>query len=77
MHGWDGRGNPLKDRTEVEALSLSLSLKLSVSPPQRRALFNISTSRSAPSIRCFDHFEFEISFAPDLGLTGFSDFGLA
>ena len=31
--------------------------------PQRRALFNISTSKSGPILRCFVHFDFEMCFA--------------
>ena len=32
--------------------------------PQRRALFDISTSKSGPSMVCFVHFDFEMCFAP-------------
>ena len=32
--------------------------------PQRRALFDISTSKSGPALRCFVHFDFEMCFAP-------------
>ena len=32
--------------------------------PQRRALFNISSSKSAPKLVCFVHFDFEMCFAP-------------
>ena len=32
--------------------------------PQRRALFIISTSKSAPSMVCFVHFDLEMCFAP-------------
>ena len=32
--------------------------------PQRRALFNISTSKSGPRMVCFVHFDFEMCFAP-------------
>ena len=32
--------------------------------PQRRALFNISSSKSAPTLVCFVHFDFEMCFAP-------------
>ena len=31
--------------------------------PQRRAQFNISTSKSAPELRCFAHFGLEMCFA--------------
>ena len=32
--------------------------------PQRRALFDISTSRSGPDLVCFVHFDFEMCFVP-------------
>ena len=32
--------------------------------PQRRALFDISTSKSRPTLRCFVHFDFKMCFAP-------------
>ena len=32
--------------------------------PQRRALFDISTSKSGPTLRCFVHFDLEMCFAP-------------
>ena len=32
--------------------------------PQRRALSNISTSKSAPRLTCFVHFDFKMCFAP-------------
>ena len=32
--------------------------------PQRRALFDISTSKSGPTMVCFVHFDFEMCFAP-------------
>ena len=32
--------------------------------PQRRALFDISTSKSGPNMVCFVHFDFEMCFAP-------------
>ena len=32
--------------------------------PQRRALFRILTSKSAPTLVCFVHFHFEMCFAP-------------
>ena len=31
---------------------------------QRRALFDITTTKSAPKLRCFVHFDFEMCFAP-------------
>ena len=31
--------------------------------PQRRALFDMSTSKSGPSMACFVHFDFEMCFA--------------
>ena len=33
---------------------------------QRRALFDISTSKSAPNLVCFVHFDLEMCFAPQL-----------
>ena len=35
--------------------------------PQRRALFDIATSKSAPRLKCFVHFDFAICFAPQRG----------
>ena len=32
--------------------------------PQRRAIFDISTSKSGPEMVCFVHFDFEMCFAP-------------
>ena len=32
--------------------------------PQRRALFDIATSKSGPTMVCFVHFDFEMCFAP-------------
>ena len=32
--------------------------------PQRRGLFDISTSKSGPRMVCFVHFDFEMCFAP-------------
>ena len=32
--------------------------------PQRRALFDIATSKSGPDLVCFVHFHFEMCFAP-------------
>ena len=32
--------------------------------PQRRTLFDISTSKSGPTLKCFAHFDFQMCFAP-------------
>ena len=32
--------------------------------PQRRAIFNISTSKSAPNLTCFVHFHLKMCFSP-------------